>query len=68
MTIAQRKIELINWISGLNSEEALIQLELLKESKASDLPQELLDLLAAADQPTTDGLRQHSSVKDIQRA
>ena len=65
MTIAQRKIELINWISSLTSEDALKQLEELKKSNSSDFPTELLELLAAADQESTDGLRKHTSVKDI---
>ena len=67
MTIAQRKIELINWISSLTSEDALKQLEELKKSNSSEFPSELLELLAAADQESTDGLRKHTSVKDITR-
>lgn len=67
MTIAQRKIELINWISSLTSEDALIKLEELKKTKSSEFPSELLELLAAADQETTNGLRKHTSVKDISR-
>lgn len=67
MTIAQRKIELISWISSLTSEDALKQLEELKKTKYSELPSELLELLAAADQETTKGLRKHTSVKDILR-
>ena len=67
MTIAQRKIELINWISSLTSEDAIKQLEELKKSNSSDFPTELLELLAAADQESTDGLRKHTSVKDISR-
>lgn len=67
MTLAQRKIELINWISSLTSEEAVIKLEELKRSSSSEFPAELLELLAAADQQTTEGLRKHTSVKDISK-
>ena len=65
MTIAQRKIELINWITGLTSEESLSQLEEVKNSTVSDLPKELLDFLKAVDPEGTEGLRRHTSVRDI---
>ena len=67
MTLAQRKIELINWITELNSEESLSQIEELKNSTSSALPKELLEYLEAVDRTGTEGMRKHTSVKDIRR-
>ncbi len=67
MSLAQRKIDLINWISSLTSEEYLDKLEEIKDSIPTDLPQELLHFLKSADTDSLEGLREHTSVKDIKR-
>ena len=66
MTIAQRKIALISWISNLTSERKLTQLEDLRgESESFTFPSELMELLSVADQESTEGLRLHTSFRDI---
>ena len=67
MTIAQRKIELINWISSLSSEEYIDQLEQLKNSIPTNLSDELIHFLQSVDTSSIEGLREHTSVKDIKR-
>lgn len=67
MTIAQRKIELINWITSLTSEEHLNQIEELKNASPSSLSEELVYFLQSVDTDKTEGLREHTSVKQIKR-
>ncbi|WP_421879038.1 hypothetical protein [Marinoscillum sp.] len=65
MTIEQKKIALIHWITNLQDETVLNQLEGFRQTSLSELPEEIADLLAMSmAEPDADGV-EHTSVQDI---
>ncbi|AXI99713.1 hypothetical protein CYPRO_0427 [Cyclonatronum proteinivorum] len=65
MTIEQRKISLINWITTLDDEVILDQMEGLKNSSLDDLPVAIVEMLKLADSEPNENLVKHTSVKDF---
>lgn len=66
MNIEKRKIELINWITELESElliESLEQLRMEDESKKT--PSEIIQLLQISKQTSQSELVKHSTSKEI---
>ncbi len=66
MNIEKRKIELINWITELESElliESLEQLRMEDESKKT--PSEIIQLLQISKQASESELVKHSASKEI---
>ncbi len=59
MTIEQRKIALINWITELNDEGLLRYMEELQSRKLKDLPNEIVELLSLSDSAKKSDLTEH---------
>lgn len=67
MTIEERKISLINWITNLNEETIINQLETFQNS-LDDLPREIQLLLEHSDSTKIDDCIEHTSSKDLLRS
>lgn len=65
MTIEQRKISLINWITNLNDEEVINKIEDFRKSSLDDLPKEIVELLKISDAESIDDCIEHTSVRDL---
>jgi hypothetical protein len=65
MTIEQKKISLINWITNLDDEVVLDQLAGIKKVSLDDLPDSIVQLLKIAESEPDDILTVHTSVRDI---
>lgn len=63
MSIEQKKISLINWITNLNDELVLDQIVDLQKTTLSDLPESIIKILEMADSESEDDLIPHSSSK-----
>ncbi len=65
MTIEQKKISLINWITNLDDETVINQIDGFRRTSLNDLPKEIVELLnMAAAEPDEDCI-EHTSVQDI---
>lgn len=65
MTIEQRKISLINWITNLNDETVINQIESYRRTSINSLPKEIVELLnISAAEPIEDCI-EHTSAHDI---
>jgi len=65
MTIEQRKISLINWITNLDDETVINQIESYRKTSINSLPKEIVELLKiSAAEPIEDCI-EHTSVQDI---
>jgi hypothetical protein len=65
MTVEQRKIELINWITNLKNENLLDRMEELKIDESKDIPAEILSLLELSSNADDSELIEHTSVRDL---
>lgn len=66
MNIEKRKIELINWITELESELLIQSLEQLRiEDESKKIPSEIIQLLQLSKQSFESELVKHSSTKEI---
>jgi hypothetical protein len=65
MTIEQKKISLINWITTLEDEVILDQMEGLKKSSIDELPSAIVQLLKMAEAESNENLIKHTSAKDF---
>jgi len=65
MTVEQRKIELINWITNLKNENLLDRMEELKIDESKDIPAEILSLLELSSNADESELIEHTSVRDL---
>jgi hypothetical protein len=52
MTIEQRKIALINWITNINEESVISQMEGFRRKSLDELPKEIVRLLEMSDTAT----------------
>ena len=65
MTIEQKKISLINWITNLDDETVINQIEGFRKTSISELPKEIVELLnIAASEPIEDCV-EHTSAQKI---
>ena len=64
MTIEQKKISLINWITTLEDEAILDQMERFKKSSLDELPVAIVQLLKTAEAEPPENLVKHTSTKD----
>lgn len=65
MTIEQRKISLINWITNLDDETVINQIEGYRKTSINFLPKEIVELLnISAAEPVEDCI-EHTSAQDI---
>lgn len=65
MTLEQRKIELISWISQLENESILKYLEGIKDVGTETIPDEIQVLLNQSNQVEFDELTEHTSARDL---
>lgn len=65
MTIEQKKISLINWITNLEDEKTLDLIAKVQKSSFEELPKAIIKLLKLADEEPEEKLVKHSSSKDI---
>jgi hypothetical protein len=65
MTIEQKKISLINWITNLDDETVINQIDGFRKTSLSEFPKEIVELLKiAAAEPIEDCI-EHTSAQDI---
>lgn len=67
MTIEQKKISLINWITNLEDEVVLDQIAGIQKLSLDDLPDSIVELLKIAEAEPDDSLTVHTTVRDILR-
>lgn len=65
MTLDQKKISLINWITNLEDEVVLDQIAGIQKLSLDDLPDAIVQLLKIAEAEPDDRLTVHRSVRDI---
>lgn len=65
MTIEQRKISIINWITNLQDESVLNKIEDFRKSSLNDLSKEIVQLLNISDSESMEDSMQHTNSKDI---
>lgn len=65
MTIEQKKIALINWITNLENEVVLDRLVELQKSSLSELPDAIVQLLKMAEAEPEENLVKHTNSRDI---
>ena len=65
MTIEQRKISLINWITNLNDETLINQIESFRKTSLNELPKEIVELLKISDSESLDDSIEHTNSRDI---
>ncbi len=65
MTIEQKKISLINWITNIADESILDQVAELQMSSLNELPDAIVQLLETADKEPEETLTKHTSVRDV---
>lgn len=65
MTIEQRKIELINWITSIQREEVIEKLENFRQNPEADIPNTILELLEeSSSADPKDGI-EHTSAREV---
>ena len=67
MTLEQRKIDLINWITNIKNESYLVRLEGLRKDDDSNLPSEVFEVLEKSASISKEHLVKHTSVKNFKR-
>jgi len=65
MTIDQKKISLIHWITNLEDEVILDQLQGIQKSSLDELPEAIIQLLKIAEAEPEENLIEHTTVRDI---
>jgi len=65
MTIEQKKISLINWITNLEDETLINQIEDFRKTSLSELPKEIVKLLKISDSESIDDCIEHTNSRDV---
>jgi hypothetical protein len=65
MTIEQRKISIINWITNLEDERVINQIEGFRKNSLDELPKEIVELLKISDSESLESCIEHTNSKDI---
>lgn len=65
MTIEQKKISLIKWITNIQDENVIDEISKIQEATLDALPEAIVELLQMADSESEDLLSKHSSSRDI---
>ena len=65
MTIEQRKISLINWITNLDDESVINQIEGFQRTSIKSLPKEIVELLNISTAEPIEDCIEHTSAQDI---
>lgn len=67
MTIEQRKVSLINWITNINDELILDKLEGLQSQSLEGLPTEIVKLMLKSDEASDEECTVHKDSKSLIR-
>lgn len=65
MTIEERKIDLISWLSNLDNENLLSRIEELKQGFHEKLPKEIVSLLDTSNSTDLSELVEHTNSRDL---
>lgn len=65
MTFEQRKISLINWITNVEDETVINQIEGIRKTSLNHLPKEIVELLTMSAAEKEEDCIEHTSVQDI---
>lgn len=65
MTIDERKLELIEWITKLEDETVIYQIETFKKASLDALPAEIVSLLERSDSEDAQQTTTHTSAKTL---
>ncbi len=65
MTIEQRKIALISWITNLEDEAVINQIEGYRSASLSDLPKEIVELLNISDSSKEEDCIEHANSRTL---
>lgn len=65
MSIEQRKIALINWITNLEDEKVINQIEDFQKTSLDQLPAEIVKLLKISDSENLNNCVEHTNSRDI---
>ena len=65
MTVEQRKIELINWITELKNESLITRMEELKIDSFRNIPKEIISLLDTSNAAKQSELVEHTTTRDL---
>lgn len=65
MTIEQRKLELITWISAIQSEGIIERIENLRQNSESSIPDMILELLHESSAAKLEDCTEHTSARKL---
>lgn len=65
MTIEQRKLELITWITGIQSEDLLERIEDFRNNSESEIPDTILKLLNESSSAKLEDCIEHTSAREL---
>ncbi|MFA5669287.1 MAG: hypothetical protein WC967_08585 [Balneolaceae bacterium] len=65
MTIEQKKISLINWITNLEDEAVSNEIESFRNTSLSELPKEIIELIQVSDSANEYDCIEHTNSKNI---
>jgi len=65
MTIEQKKISLINWITNLEDESVINEIDRFRSASLSELPKEIVELLQMSDASSKKECIKHSDSRSI---
>ena len=65
MTVEQKKISLINWITNLEDEVVLDRIAGIQKLSLDELPDAIVQLMKIADSEPEENLTIHTSVRDM---
>ena len=65
MTIEQRKLELITWISAIQNEDVIEQIEDFRNNPDEKLPNTILELLHESSSAKLEDCIEHTSAREL---
>ena len=65
MTIEQKKISLINWITNLEDESVINEIDNFRKTSLNQLPSVIVELLTISAAEKEEDCKEHTSVADI---
>ncbi len=65
MTIEQRKISLINWITNIEDEKVIKKIENFRKTSLDELPEDIVKLLKISDSENIQDCIEHTTARGI---
>ncbi len=65
MTIEQRKLELITWITSIQSEDVINRIENFRKNPNSEIPDTILELLHESSSAKLEDCIEHTSAREL---